>query len=539
MMNENALDLVNSFDNFFKNTDRNDYFSERRTDRVVRTVVNQQNENELLNAMISANLSDENFTEIICQRLHSFYSKNSIVNYIAINDIIKHIITLILGGDQPSVRYGLKCFIAIFCQPTYPFDKFSHIAETMLVEVKELIRSSDQIIIQYTLHIMASISSSSKSLACLIAKHVDLHLLANISSNTDICEDARMKALCILGNLCFSITLTPPFVELICGIAAQILPSAQSEKLIQATLYCCAIIVKRSSVSQHPQFQKHKHLQQTIQKTSSCNPSSLPTSHFLNSSFCISPFNFESTLCKSESKLGGNNDTIIKTNINHNIIEGITTNNFWLSLFIQYNLFPHFNTILVNSHSAHSRLYILSLTKYLYQDPRNYDKIDMNSVFTLMNHQISAIQATAIKCVNHCIKFNPDMAQTFLENSLVSIMASVFSTGTRRGKIQMVKLIHTLFLILPNEMVEVILVNNFVSYFLDFLQIVSEESKKEILWILIEINRILNLKQNDSMKTLKPIIEECVSSDFLYELADDENSEISNLANVLFSEIDL
>ena len=480
-MNENLAELSNCFDHLIGSEGKNDFFYRRvrainsKNENNFVNEVNQMDENNLIQTILTINPNNIEETELLCQKLHLYYSQNTFHAFsekfenIGSNNVISYILQLILSESNIYIKFGLKCFIAIFCHPTFIFPKY--FAETIIIEIKDHVKSDDMIIVQYALHIISKISSTSKNLAMLVMKYIDPVLIQTlICSSIDpsfcaIKEEVILQSLFIIGNYCFSIPTTEishEFVDIVCQISSFVLNKSSNncQPLQQSVLYCCAIIAKRM---------------------------------YHASGYDI-----------------------------------------WFSLFQQYKLFDNFNYILVNSHSAHERYYILTITKYFYKDSSKFNVINMLYVINLMNHQNSAIQATAIQCVSEC-SCNNEMLEFLINNGIISLLCNILVNGTRRGKIASLPIFKRLILFNPGELSSFFLKNNYIPYFLDLIQIVSEKSLEILLTILVEMNRALKL--NNKQQYFLDILGNYDIYDQVYDLIENPNEPVSCIAKIFSSEI--
>lgn len=249
-MKENSPYLINTYQNSSMMADKDDLFFQRQKERTFHSI-NRISEDELLNQMMSIDPDDELQKENVIKQINDFYKTKSIQNYHDIKKVRDFLLNMMYRESPPHKKYGLRCFIEIFCQKTFIFEYY--FAETFLVVLKDNFISDDLTVILYTLQIAAKIASVSKKIARLAHKHITPNYLVEIIKNDDFDESIaekviciKEKALCILGYYCFSlITIDEQFIDMICDLAITLFQNPKSEKLYQPIIYCCALIARK------------------------------------------------------------------------------------------------------------------------------------------------------------------------------------------------------------------------------------------------------------------------------------------------------
>lgn len=250
-MNENSPIFINNCINMITSTGKDNSFYDRQNERISNKNINIINEQELLNQMYLTNPDDEIQREEIYEKIKSFYSEKSILNYPDFDQVINNIFYMMMVGSNSSIIFGLKCFFAIYCQNTYSFEyKF---AESIIVSIIDHLSSDDQLIIQYTLQIIAKISGLSKKFAKLVYKHIKIYNLAQIIQHEAFSDDVKDKALSILSNYCLKFCTIPvELIDIVCQIAIFIFQNSQIGNLHQSIIYSCSLIAEK--VSNFPDF---------------------------------------------------------------------------------------------------------------------------------------------------------------------------------------------------------------------------------------------------------------------------------------------
>lgn len=472
-MTENSPYLVNSFNDTSMITVKDDLFIDRQNERTFNIPKNIIREDEMLNQMMLTDPDDENQREEILNTINNFYSKKSIQNYSDIKEIKSFLFQKIALKESPShITYGMKCFIAIFCQKTLLYD--TDYAYTFLVYILDYLKSDDLTIVQYTLQIMAKISGVSKELANLVYNRVkdDIDYFTQIIKDDNFDENTKEKAfsikekaLCILGHFCFSLEpIDENLINIICDLSNMLFQIPQFERLIQQIIYCCALIAKK-------------------------------------------------------------------------------VENF-ADFFREYSLFPFFNQILDQTQSVHIKYHIIVIAQCLYKTSTNYDEIDLNTIFGLMNHPISIIQSASIQCISNviqaknAIQANSEILEILVKMDIFQVIKFIFENGSQKAKLKAIKLISILFQSEPDRMTQTFIEYGYVFYLMNNLQATPENSKslKLVLNILIEMNRIMN--NSGKGDEFVEIIKDSGASDQLFDIVDFGN-KASNLAEVLLSETDL
>lgn len=461
-MKENSPYLINSINEISKIVSKDDLFFDRQNERAFNAPNIAINEEELISQMFSTDPDDLEKSEYICHQIKIFYSKNSILNYSDLNEI-RNFFNQILHEESPSyIKYGMKCFIAIFCQDTYEFDK--DYALSSLVIIKEhLFNIDDQTIVQYALHIAARISGTSIELARRAYKAIGVKYLDQIIKDEDINIDIKEKALHILGHYCVSQRPIPEeLIEFVCELASELFQLPEIGKLHQLVIYCCKWIAKKAK-------------------------------------------NFS-------------------------------------DFFQKYSLFQSLNEILVQSRSVQTQYFILRIFLYFYRNYTDYDIIDTDTIFELMNHPNSTIQSAAISCISEIVRSNAEVVDSLIKMDIFEKMNDILENGSHKAKLKCIELLLLLFQTGPDEMTQMFIERDYVTKMMNIIQDSSENNRDDykslenLFEILIEMNRILRNSGNG--EAFDDLIRNSGGCDHLFDLVEN-NNDISNLVEVFLSETDL